>query len=507
MKVLDVKQGTPEWLAARAKHFCASDAPAMMGASKYMSRDELLRQKATGDVPTVDAFRQSLYERGHEAEAAARSIVEKMLGEDLFPATITDDAGRLLASYDGITMAGDDGYEHKLWNEELAIRVRNKDLPPHYYWQMEHQALVAGLKRIHFVCSDGTAEKMERMVYEPVPHRAKELLSGWAQFEADLKNYQHVEVIATPAGKDILKLPALTVNVTGMVQSSNLAAYQSAALSFIEAINTNLQTDQDFADAEKTVKFCDTAEKELETVKRQALSQTASIDELFRAMDTIREAMRSKRLELDKLVKARKDAIRDEIRRGGVNAFAQHVAALNTRLGMTYMPSMQADFAEVMKGKKTIASLHDAVNTELARLKIAANETADRIAINCNTLREQAGDFMFLFSDAAQIVLKSNDDFTMLVKSRISDHKNVEEKRRAEEQAKAATAVPQPAPVAAVTAAPSVPTNPTKGKPSDDAMIGCISNHFQVTNATAVQWLDAMDLKAAAKRWPKKKAA
>jgi predicted phage-related endonuclease len=45
-------------------------------------------------------------------------------------------------------------------------------------------------------------------------------------------------------------------------------------------------------------------EKRLALVKSQALAQTASIDELFRTIDALKEEMRSKRLTLDKLVKA-----------------------------------------------------------------------------------------------------------------------------------------------------------------------------------------------------------
>ena len=47
MKTLDLIQGSPEWLAARAQYFTASEAPAMLGLSKYKTRQELLREKAT----------------------------------------------------------------------------------------------------------------------------------------------------------------------------------------------------------------------------------------------------------------------------------------------------------------------------------------------------------------------------------------------------------------------------------------------------------------------------
>ncbi len=513
MKILNVTQGSPDWLAARAKHFCASDAPAMMGASKYMTRDELLRQKATGDTPTVDAVKQALYDRGHAAEAAARPVIEELIGSELYPATMTDDEGRLLASYDGITMDGETGYEHKLWSEELAAQVRAGELSPMYYWQIEQQALIGGLKRIIFVCSDGTPEKMVWMEYTPVPSRAEKLLSSWRQFDEDLKNYQRVETLPAPAGRAIMALPALTVKVMGHVTSSNLIVYQAAALDFIGAINTNLQTDQDFADAEKTVKFCADAEAELDTVKRQALAQTASIDELFRTVDTLKEAMRQKRLELDKLVKARKDTIREEIRSGGVDALAQHIAHLNLRLGKPYMPAIPADFAGVMRGKKTIASLRDAVNTEIARAKIEANAIADRIDINLKSLGAEGAGYAFLFLDMAQICLKAHDDFAALVKLRITEYKDKEVKRldaereriRQEEAAKItaaqpSTATPPTAPSNAGQGAVASAVSAKRKRPTDEEMIAVLANYYRTTEVTVTQWLMEFKTKQTKKR-------
>ena len=73
----NVIQGSPEWHALRAEHFNASEAPAMMGESKYMSRAQLIRQKATGVVPEVDAATQRRFDAGHDTEAKARAILEK----------------------------------------------------------------------------------------------------------------------------------------------------------------------------------------------------------------------------------------------------------------------------------------------------------------------------------------------------------------------------------------------------------------------------------------------
>lgn len=91
MKTLNLQQGSPEWLAARAKMFTASEAPAMMGASPYMTRNELLHQKHTGIQKEVDAATQRVFDNGHRVEALARPIAEQIIGEELYPVTVCED--------------------------------------------------------------------------------------------------------------------------------------------------------------------------------------------------------------------------------------------------------------------------------------------------------------------------------------------------------------------------------------------------------------------------------
>lgn len=444
MKIHNVVQGSPEWLDLRLDHFTASEAPAMMGCSKHQTRTELLALKKTGLAPEIDAFTQKNFDRGHESEALARPIIEDIIGEELYPVVGT--AGNLLASMDGLSMLGDVLFEHKLWNASLAEQVKAKDLEPQYYWQLEQQLLVSGAQYAIFVCSDGTQEKMVRMDYHPVPGRAEQLIAGWKQFEQDLAEFtapapKQVEV----SGKSPDSLPALRIEVMGMVTNSNLAAFKSHALSVIGSINRDLVTDQDFADAEQTVKWCKDVEDRLKAAKQHALSQTSSIDELFRTLDDIGEEARVTRLDLDKLVKAMKENRRTEILNSAAAALQAHIAAINKRLGQCQIHSFRADFAGAMKGKRTIATLQDAADSELARAKIEINEKAEAIICNLENYREYAAGFEFLFSDLQDIINKQDEDFCSLVRMRIADHTAAESEKleaerariRAEEQAKA----------------------------------------------------------------------
>ena len=450
MKLHNVIQGTPEWLQLRATFHTASEAPAMMGASKHQSRSELLKQKATGITRDVSRFTQELFARGHETECSARALVEVMFDEDFFPVTCSDDAGYLLASLDGRTFSGERLFEHKLWSESLASQVNANDLQPHYYWQLEQELLVTGAEEVIFVCSDGTLDNFVSMVYRPVAGRAEALIAGWHQFDADLADYVPTEAAVVVMATPVDSLPAVTVQMRGELSIiSNLPEFGVALRAFIDRIPAKASTDQEFADTEAACKALKKAEDALESAETHALSQMADVESMRRVIADLRNLARTTRLAQEKSVTARKEQIRLDILAEVKAKFSEHIASLNQRLGRAYMPVIATDFPGVIKGKRTISSLHDAVDTELARAKIEANAIADRIQINLGTLHDLAAAHAFLFADAASIVHKANDDLTALVKLRIAEHQQAEEKRldaqreqiRKEEQAKAEAAV------------------------------------------------------------------
>jgi hypothetical protein len=265
-----------------------------------------------------------------------------------------------------------------------------------------------------------------------------------------------------------------------MVTASNLKVFEESALAVIDSVKTTLTTDQDFADAKKAVKWCGDVEDAVTAAKKQALSQTQTIDELFCSLDRISKHARETRLKVDKLVKAQELLVKTNIKQKAEQSLTDHVAAINKTLGKVTLPAVAADFAGAMKNKRTIASLQDAVDTELARMKIDASQTADAIRLNLESLRTLAADHAFLFVDAQQLVMKANDDLVALIKVRISEHQKAEDQKaeaqreqirkeelqRIEDEAKAKQVVEpvaEPAPVvtpAPIKSAPAAQTAP-----------------------------------------------
>jgi len=417
-------QGSDEWAQFRLEHFGASEAAAMLGISPKIKRNELLHMKHVGTPHEFSEWVQTnILDHGHEVEALARPIVEGILGDDLYPVTCS--LGLLSASCDGLTMGEEVAFEHKQWNAALAEAVRAGELPEEHWPQCQQVMLVTGAKKVIFVVSDGTADNMERIEIEPDEAWFDRLRAGWEQFAKDLARYTPVEIVEKPQPDAIMALPALAVQIRGEVVTSNMPAFRMAAERFIAGIKTDLKTDEDFATAEATVKFCETAEKDLEVAKNAALAQTASIDELMRTVDHIKTQLREKRLNLDKLVTKRKGEIKDEIIVNGRKAYTDHVASLNAELKTVQIVVPAPDFVAAAKNKRTLASLHDAVDTAVASGKIAADAAARDLREKLNWYAQHE-DYAFLFRDLQALILKPIEDFELAVTTRVDQHKQAE---------------------------------------------------------------------------------
>lgn len=442
MEYHNFTQGSAEWHAHRRQFLNASDAPAMMGCSPYQTRTELLARMKTGISQDVDAATQRRFDDGHRFEALARPLAEKIIGEDLYP--VTGSSGKLSASFDGLTMDESTAFEHKSLNESLRYTPWDEGngdhLPLHYRVQMEHQMIVSGAERVLFMASKWNGEELveERHCwYTADADLRAQIIAGWKQFDRDLSEFVPTAAEAPkPTGKAPESLPSLLIEVTGAVTASNLAEFKAQALAVFQGINRDLKTDEDFANAEATVKWAKGIEDRLASAKESALAQTESIDTLFRAIDDIIAEARRVRLDLDKLVKARKEAIKADIVAEGIAAMAKHIRELHAAMPGNYMPTVPADFGGAIKGLRTVDSIRNAVDTELARAKIAANEIANRIHANVKTLEESG----LVAHDTAALVLKAPDDLAAVIAQRkAAEQERIEAERariRSEEAAR-----------------------------------------------------------------------
>jgi predicted phage-related endonuclease len=460
---------SPAWHARRARCFNAGDASAMLGCHPSgKTRSELLLELHTGlQREFSDYVQERVLKPGHRIEALWRPIAQQILGDDLIVLAATLDVGLsrpLGASLDGITFMEDILGECKSANDALRAALphsgRNsyeqndaRQLPKGYRVQMEQQQLVTSATRTLFsACLFDTAGNVieERHCwYTSDPALRAEILAGWKQLDADLAVYtppapSAVEkIVAEP----VEALPAVVVRVEGsIVIHENFDAFEKAAREFLEQrFIREPRTDQHFADLEVQIKAMKGAEGALERAEDGWIAQITSVSVAKRRKDMLLKLIRDNRLLAERLLVSEKERRRGEIAAAGAGALKKHIEALNQRLGKPYMPAVSADFAAVIKGKRSLAAMENAVATELARAKIAANEIADRIQINLAALRELATEHASLFADTATLVLKDPDDCRAQITTRIAAHKAEQERKleaerariRAEEEARA----------------------------------------------------------------------
>lgn len=430
MQILEVQQGTQEWLDNRLHAFNASEAPVMMGCHPNMKRDELLEAKATCNPKQYSDFVEKLiFAKGHETEAMARPILEAKLGEELYP--VSGKNGYFQASFDGLTMDESIIFEHKQHSLELFEAVEAGDPPPYIYWQLEHQLLVNNDgEKVILVCSDGTAENWAEMEYTTVEGRRDKLLAGWKQFAEDLASFEPTEKVVEATGIRPDSLPSLFVDVSGkLTTTSNLVEFRQGAELLIGSIKTDLQTDEDFANADEAIKWLSDGEKKIDSAIEQAMSRTGPLEELVRTLKDVQQnLMRNTRLKLNKQVEAQKVNRRNQIVAQAEGKFGSFLDGVNGEFASVKVNvgNVRPDFYSAIKGKKSFDSMISACNDALAKAKIEVNEVAAKVRKNLALITEQK-EYDFLFQNKQQLAFLESDHLDLTIKNKIAEYKQQQE--------------------------------------------------------------------------------
>ena len=459
MKTHNLIQGSQEWLAYRAQHFNASDAPAMMGCSPYKTRAQLLRELHTGVAADVDVATQKRFDNGHRVEALARPLAEEFIGRELYP--VTGSLGKLSASFDGLTLDESEGFEHKALNDALRAAFTAMDLhehgeahrllPVYHRVQMEQQLHVSGADRILFMASawdaEGNLTEERHCWYCPDEELRADILRGWVQFEADLKAY-----VPQPRAEEVVAdtletLPALSVRMDGaLAVKSNLPAFGVALRAFVEKIPKAPKTDNEFATVDRACKALKLAEEELQRSESSALASMSDVEAMRRMVADFRNLARDTRLASEKMVERRKVEIKEQAVTKARQALDLHIAVVNAEIAPMRLQPIVADFAGAIKGLKSFDSMQDRLDTTLAAAKITADTQGRAIRANVAVFHAatiQDPSLRALFADLSTLVHKPGDDFALLVGSRIKAHHEAEAAKEAKRQADEAARIAQ----------------------------------------------------------------
>lgn len=428
METLTLVQGTPEWHQYRATKLNASDAPAMLDRSKYKTRNELLRERATGVIAEVDAATQRRFDDGHRFEALARARAEEIIGEDLAP--VVGYEGDLSASFDGITFMEDVIWEHKSINDDIRACNSVEELHVQYHIQMEQQLLVSGAEKCLFHATkwsnDGTLLEEKYFWYESIPDLRHEIIAGWEQLKKDLESYVFVEVVEPPKAEAIKELPAVTVQVKGELTLCNITDVTPLFDKFLSKAKVTLVTDDDFAQAESEAKVGRDTAKKCRLTAKAVVDQMASVSEVVKTLELYADKFDKLALSQEKAVKEQKETRKATAKFERDLAYAEFVAELEkgiTPIRLALVKDDQPDFVGAMKGQRTLSSIYNKLDAELARAKIAASAVSNDIRAKLDWCKKSAEGMGFLFPDLQNLIYKPFDDFVLLATSRIDSHK------------------------------------------------------------------------------------
>jgi len=249
MKLVQQEQGSESWKAWRRSMFPASEAPEAAGVG-YGSAAKYLREYGQ-EKPAPNDFTQSLFNLGHQAEAAALPIAEERIGEKLSPcvgviepqdfpkgtsAEIVEAlTPRLSASFDGIDLDGKVIWEHKLWSQKIAEAHDAGKMIPKHTLQIQQQLMISGASTAYFMASDPRKD-IEPIWIEVAPdlHVQEQILSVWMEFLKKLSARNKVETINLQHNKDwqSLELEQLEIDtqMSGLKKRSEEVRQAFAAL-------------------------------------------------------------------------------------------------------------------------------------------------------------------------------------------------------------------------------------------------------------------------------------
>lgn len=150
IQILDLEQGSQEWLSLRKTKITATDASIIMGVNPWKNIKQLYDEKKSDVNPL---YMNSRMQRGVDLEPIARDEFIFQTGIFVSPKVVVN--GNYMASLDGMSACGNYILEVKCPNEkDHALAVKGK-VPEHYYPQLQHQIYVCNVQFVYYFSYDG----------------------------------------------------------------------------------------------------------------------------------------------------------------------------------------------------------------------------------------------------------------------------------------------------------------------------------------------------------------
>ena len=284
----------------------------------------------------------------------------------------------------------------------------------------------------------------------------------------------------------------LIIKLKGEITDTNFDEWKNDLLARLKKVNTELASDDDFANAESDVKNIKAGEVTLKNAKASALEQADEIQKLFAAIDEVSSEAREARLALERQIKKRKAEIKDEIVESGLDAVKAYIEEQSTELQSVKNSWLdRSAFEEEIKGKRTTTSMQKAVTGLQVKIKNEIAQREESINANRTVLEKINDDYSAVFQDKESLLLMDDESLQATIAERI-EYFEAEKKKQSE----AATQEPVE-PVQATEKDPDsavaeeTETDDTPIHPSDESHVISIEVFVQVD--AAQEFFDEID--------------
>lgn len=166
MKIINVEQGSTQWLSWRKTVITATDCPAILGSSPWSTAYKCWQKKLglIEEQKTNEAM-----ERGKKLEPIIRDRFIKKYGLNMTPLVVESSEHEFLgASLDGLSDCGNYIMEIKTGGHNLYTMAQYGVIPDYYMHQMQHQLLVTGAQKCFYQV--GHEDETKDIVIEVFPN-------------------------------------------------------------------------------------------------------------------------------------------------------------------------------------------------------------------------------------------------------------------------------------------------------------------------------------------------
>ena len=232
---------------------------------------------------------------------------------------------------------------------------------------------------------------------------------------------------------------ALVIRITGEITESNFSEYEVMTQKIIDRINTDLVTDQDFANAKEDIKACKDVENQLTQAQQDATISMEDVSKMFTSIAKSQDKFRKTRLDLASKVKAEETKRKNQIVDDGI-ARLKRIFTGNP-VGMPDNDQVRA----AIKGKRSLAKMEEAVDAVIDEQEAALAVLLETFNTNLALINASEAQYPGLYPDKNTLASSATELVESKIESRVNSFKlaekekaeKAEAERKAEEEADA----------------------------------------------------------------------